>query len=125
MEVEPFSYYFVFTMTLNLGNIIYILAYINQYSPIKIYQRLYGTTISILYMMGDNIVVILHIYGTIAIFLLFCDHQDTESESCEIYISIYQSISTHKKYQRLFGTSRSILYKMGRKYCGDSSYLWS
>ena len=27
-----------------------------------------------------NVVVILHIYGEIAILLLFCDHQDTESE---------------------------------------------
>ena len=31
-----------------------------------------------------NIVVVLHIYGTSAIFLLFCDHQDTEYESLEM-----------------------------------------
>ena len=45
------------------------------------YQRLYGTTVSILYKMGENIVAILHIYGARSIFLLYCDHQDTESES--------------------------------------------
>ena len=28
-----------------------------------------------------NIVTIIHIHGVRAIFLLFCDHQDTESES--------------------------------------------
>ena len=32
----------------------------------------------------QNIVVIIHIYGARAISLLFCDHQDTEYESCEI-----------------------------------------
>ena len=46
----------------------------------KKYQILYGTNISILYKMGENIVVVLHIYGTRAIFLIFCDHQDTELE---------------------------------------------
>ena len=28
----------------------------------------------------NNIVVVLHIYGARGIFLLFCNHQDTESE---------------------------------------------
>ena len=35
-------------------------------------------------------------YGALDIFLLFCDHQDTEYEACEIYISISQPIFTHK-----------------------------
>ena len=43
-------------------------------------QNIYGTTISILYKMGENVVVILHIYGAIAIFLLFCDDHDTKLE---------------------------------------------
>ena len=35
--------------------------------------------------IGDkNIVVTLNVYGARAIFLLFCDHQDTEYELCEI-----------------------------------------
>ena len=29
---------------------------------------------------GRKIVIIIHIYGALAIFLLFCNHQDTESE---------------------------------------------
>ena len=44
------------------------------------HQRLYGTTIYIIYKMGGGITVILPIYGARAIFLLFCNHQDTESE---------------------------------------------
>ena len=39
--------------------------------------------------------VVLHIYGDRAIFLLFYYHQDTESESCEIEMSISQPIFTH------------------------------
>ena len=50
-----------------------------KYSPIKRYRKLYGRTLYILYNMGEKIVVIIHIYGTIAISLLFCVHQDTES----------------------------------------------
>ena len=37
-----------------------------------------------------------HIYGSRVILLLFCDHQDTESESCEIEMRISQQIPTHK-----------------------------
>ena len=33
---------------------------------------------------GQNIVAIIHIYGARVIFQLFCDHQETEYESCEI-----------------------------------------
>ena len=48
------------------------------------YQRIYGITIFILYKMGEEIVIILHTYEARAIFLLFYDHQGTESELCEI-----------------------------------------
>ena len=49
---------------------------------------------------------IIHIYGARAIFLLFCDNQDTESESCEIEMSISQPIFTHKKIPKnLWGKS--------------------
>ena len=44
----------------------------------------YCTTISILYKMGEIVVVILHIYGARDIFLLFYDNKDTESESTNI-----------------------------------------
>ena len=37
--------------------------------------------ISVLYKMEEKVIVIIHIYGAIAIFLLFFDDQDTESES--------------------------------------------
>ena len=32
----------------------------------------------------QNIVVIIHIYGALAMFLLFCDHQETESKQYEM-----------------------------------------
>ena len=28
----------------------------------------------------ENIVTVLHIYGDLSIFIIFCDHQDTESK---------------------------------------------
>ena len=52
-------------------------------------KHLYGTTISILRHIGENTVAIIHIYGARAIILLFCDHQDTESESKEIKTNIH------------------------------------
>ena len=59
--------------------------------------------------------VIIHIHGALAIFVLFCDHQDTESESQEIKIGVSGPISTHKKHKRLYGTMIFILKKMGEK----------
>ena len=43
---------------------------------------------------------ILHIYRARANSLLFCYHQETESESCEIKVIIPQPISTHKKISK-------------------------
>ena len=62
-----------------------------------------------------NIVVVLRIYGSLAIFILFFDHQDTESESREMEIGVYQPILTQKIIQRLYGTTISILYNIGEK----------
>ena len=74
---------------------------------------------------GRKIVIILHIYWAIAIFLLFYDDQDTLSTECEIYMTISQLIFTNKKYQRLYVTMILTIYKMGERYCGNSSYLYS
>ena len=35
LEIEPFPYYIVFAKTLNMTNVKYIFAYLNEYSPIK------------------------------------------------------------------------------------------
>ena len=35
LELEQFSYYYLFAKTLNLVHVKFILAYLNQYSPIK------------------------------------------------------------------------------------------
>ena len=54
---------------------------------------MYGTRVSIPYKMGFK-----HcgIYGARASFILFWDHQDTESESQEIEIGVAGPISTQK-----------------------------
>ena len=43
-------------------------------------SRLYVTMISILYKMGGNNEVVLHITVFVAIFMLFCDDKNTDSE---------------------------------------------
>ena len=52
------------------------------------HQSHYGKMISMLYRIGKTIVAILHIYGALAIFLLFFCHQDTESESRDTEIDV-------------------------------------
>ena len=70
-----------------------------------------------------HIVVVLHIYRARAILILFCDHQDTESEWCEIEISVSQPIFAQKN-QRLYGTRISIIYNVGGKYRDNYWYWW-
>ena len=48
-----------------------------------------------------NIVAILHIYGARAIFLLFCDQQDTESKSRGTEIGVAGPIFTQKNIEGL------------------------
>ena len=60
-----------------------------------------------------NIVVIIHIYGAIAIFLLFCVHKDTGSESCEIEISVTGPIFAQKKIVKALWDSDIYTLKMG------------
>ena len=43
-------------------------------------QELNKTKVFILYKIGENFVVILHIYGDGTVFLIFYDHQETGSE---------------------------------------------
>ena len=50
--------------------------------------------------LEHNIVVIIHIYRTRANSLLFCDHQDTVFESCEVEMSIYQPVLTNKNISK-------------------------
>ena len=97
MELNPFPYYLVITKTPNMSHEIYKPLYHNQYSTITRYQSLYGTTISIPHKMRKNIVVILPIYGALAISLLFCDHQDTEYESQDMENGVAGPILTQKK----------------------------
>ena len=52
---------------------------LDLYTPKYEYQRLYVTRIQILYDTGEKL-VICHIYGTRAIFVLFCVHQLTEHD---------------------------------------------
>ena len=57
----------------------------------------YVTTISTFCKIG---VVILHIYGARSIFLIFYDHQDTESEQPEIEIGVAGPIFAQKKISK-------------------------
>ena len=49
----------------------------------KIIKGYIGQLYSYSTKWDKNVVVILCIYGDIPILLIICDHQDTESESCE------------------------------------------
>ena len=51
----------------------------------------------------QNMVASNHIYGARAIFLLFCDNQDTEYEPQEIEIGVTGPISTHKNIKGTIG----------------------
>ena len=52
---------------------------------------------------ANNIVAIIHIYGSRANFLLLYDNQDTESVSLEIEIGVYGQISTQKNIKGSMG----------------------
>ena len=75
------------------------------------YHRIYGTMkfiqFNMRYLYGLNIkyfwmgrnfllLIVFRLSSFVFLILLFCDHQDTESESCEIEMIISQPISTHK-----------------------------
>ena len=57
--------------------------------------------------------VIIHIYGAIAIFLLFYDDQDTGSEECKIQMSKSQLIFTHLKTSKAILDIIFMLYRIG------------
>ena len=86
MDLEPFSYYFMITKTVNLSHVKHKRAYLNQYSPIKYIKGPMGQRYPYFTRWEKHIVVIIYIYWALAIFLLFYDHLDTESESCEMEI---------------------------------------
>ena len=59
-------------------------------------------------------VLVIHVDGDWAIFLIFYNHQDTEYEWWETIIYVARPILTQKKiYQRLYGTVPSIRAKIG------------
>ena len=60
-----------------------------------------------------NIVVILHSYGSTAILLIFCDHQDTESELFEIEMSTSEPIFVLGKQIKIYKTTIYKTYKIG------------
>ena len=57
--------------------------------------------ISILYKMGENVVLIPHIYGDRAISLLFYDDKYTLSTDSEIEMSTSQLTFTHKNIPKI------------------------
>ena len=69
--------------------------YQNIYLPRKNHQIIYGKKYIHTLQYGIKYCGNYLFFGAIAIFLLFGVHQDTESESCEIYKSISQLMFTH------------------------------
>ena len=65
--------------------------------------------------------VIIYIYTPRAIFLLFSNHQDTESESQDMEICVAGPI-LNQKCQILYVTTIFTPHNMGEKYCGNHSY---
>ena len=59
--------------------------------------------------------ITLHNYGARAIFLLFCDHTDTESESREIQMSISQPIFTNTNISKALWDNDINTVQDGRK----------
>ena len=58
--------------------------------------------------------VVPHIYGARVIFVLFCDQQDTESDSWGIRFGVPVPISTHKKNSNaLWANTIHTLYHIG------------
>ena len=72
----------------------------------------YGTRVSIPYKIGFKYC---GIYGARASFILFCDHQDTESESQEIEIGVAGPIFTQKKIKRTIGKEYLYSTRLGQK----------
>ena len=105
--------HFFLTNTMSLIHVKLKRSYLNQYSPINRYQRLYGTMVSKFYKMGGNIVVVLHIDGALDMFLVYCDHQDTKSESRYVEIGVDGPILSQKKPKSIYGTMVSILQEIG------------
>ena len=123
MELKPFFYSSVITKTLNLSNVKYKWAYFNQYSTISTNKRIYGTMISILYKMGEMYCVNFSYLWTQSYF-------STILWSPRHWIWIMWNgnwcswTNTHRqKYQSLYETIISIIYKTRRKYCGNSPFL--
>ena len=123
MELQPFSYYFVFTKTLNLSNEIQKLAYLDQYSSIVNTKGCMGHG-CLYYTIWEVNCVNYSYFGNRAICLLFFVHKDTKSEQREILLVWLGQYTSINKHQRLQGTRIFILYNMGEKHCVSSSYFW-
>ena len=109
------SYYFLITQTLNLSNEKQKLVYLYQYPPIRNIKGYMGQKYLYSTIREKNIVVLIHIYGARSIFLLFCDHQDTESESRKTETSISQTTPTHKMILKALWDNSFHTLQYGRK----------
>ena len=103
MELEAFTYQFVFTKKLDLTHETFKLVELDQWSLRKRDQRIYGRMIYILYKMGENYCGNSSYLRGKNFLLLFCYHQVIESESYELYISISQQNIHQKKLKYFMG----------------------
>ena len=73
--------------------------------------------------MVEIIVAIPNISESRAIFLLLCDHQDTELEQQEIDISVDCLIFTQKSISKDLWHQYIYPLQYGINHCGDSPYF--
>ena len=75
--------------------------------------------------MGETIMVVLHIYGALAIILLFCDHPDTGYKSSKMKIGVAEPILTQKREKKPLGQRYQYSTRWGNNImvvlpvCGD------
>ena len=119
------SLLFVITQTLNVSPMKLKWSYFNQYSPIKVYQRIYGRIIFILYNTGETYCVSYYYLWSFSYF-------STILWSPIRWIWVMRNrnwcrstnINTEPPPPRIYGTIISIVYKMGENNCGNSLYVW-
>ena len=111
---------------LNISHIKWKWVYLNLYSPRenrKVSMRQwhpYSTR------WEKNIVAVHRIYAARAILILFYYHKDNESESCELDMSISQTIFTHKNISKALWDNNIHNLQYGwRIYCGNSYYVFT
>ena len=98
--------------------------YLDQYLTMKNTKGYMGQKYLFSTIREENIVAILHIYGARYILYSFVITKILNMSNEKYKLAYLNQYLSMKIYQRVYGTTISILYRMGGKYCGNYSYLW-